>query len=991
CPPYGEGITYWPLIEILRSLLQAQEDETIEALQERFVQFVGEVLKRAGRSESAEEIAQTLLRSIGRDLSGKIFRSSSDKNWPKRDYQTSTHSATVKPNGGTQVALLRAWRVLLEALAAQQPLIIIVDDLQWADEALLDLLEYLTDRITSVPILFLCPARPDFFERRRDWGGGQRNFTTLELEALSREESNELVDALLNSSELPEILRYTILTRSEGNPFFVEEIIRMLIDQDILVRADDPRGVTHWRLNTANEAILREMTSPEESADETLTPIHSLLPLLHVPDTIQGVLAARVDLLNSTEKLVLQHAAIIGRTFSLSSLLELAAGLSTEAVLQALEDLTNRDFVVESKKARDTFDQGDTFSFKHILIRDVVYNNIPRMRRSQEHTRIALWYENKDSEQKEAAVEFLAYHYQQALANWSLGFSLAVADTEPQATAISPLLTRAELRQRAIKYLTMAGDQALHSYYTIRALQAYNDALDLLNESEGSPLELVEMHMRLGDAHFQHGNIDDAWQEYRRALRMASNEGQPIAGANLLDLYDRLAELASRWRGLFRNPPNLAETQTYIDAGLQLLEGKPLSRTRVAFLTYQTFWYTRQLEMTTSIHKPELAEQALVSGHEALRLAEELNNPHILSLTLDALSFIYTGSHRYDEAHSLQLRRRALESQLRDRGELYDLYNSLGCTYESIADYPNALMWFGRAWSNAQTIENPLLLLYSLSMRMRTWRQWNRWGNACQVAQEILNFIEQHQQDKIIGQGTEFVFLKRQLWALETLATVAYRSGEQEKGDQYARQYQRLIDQQVKDSEEDARLFLSTRMHAIHLAQEDWSCALIDYQTKLQSSEPFPSPEVLATLAELMVTTNANEDEQATMCERAITQAETSGARKSLAIALRARGNMFLKQQAWRPAEENLREALRYCELLDIPWERANTLYLLGDLYRQRADHGNRDTATDQRNADYSRARYYFQQALGFFESLKAHPSIERVRTMLDADDKVLA
>ncbi len=289
CPPYGEGITYWPLIEILRSLLQAQEEETIEALQERFVQLVSETLKNARRNELAEEIAETLLRSIGRDLSGKVF--SANKSWSKRDYQVSIHNhstnATVKQ--GAQVALLRAWRVLLEALAEQQPLIIIVDDLQWADEALLDLLEYLTDRITSVPILFLCPARPDFFERRKDWGGGQRNFTTIELEALSQEESNELVDALLNFSELPEVLRYTILTRSEGNPFFVEELVRMFIDQHILVcEEDQEQSNTHWRLNAANETILHEMTSAEERADDTLITMHYLLPLQHVPDTISG-------------------------------------------------------------------------------------------------------------------------------------------------------------------------------------------------------------------------------------------------------------------------------------------------------------------------------------------------------------------------------------------------------------------------------------------------------------------------------------------------------------------------------------------------------------------------------------------------------------------------------------------------------------------------------------------------------------------------------
>src|SRR5207245_3031205 len=124
---------------------------------------------------------------------------------------------------GPHMALMRAWRIFLEALAQQQPLIIIIDDLQWADEALLDLLEYLTDRITNVPILFLCPARPDLFERRRDWGGGHRNFTTLALESLSKDESSDLIDELLKTEDVPAVLRYTILSRAERNTFFVDE------------------------------------------------------------------------------------------------------------------------------------------------------------------------------------------------------------------------------------------------------------------------------------------------------------------------------------------------------------------------------------------------------------------------------------------------------------------------------------------------------------------------------------------------------------------------------------------------------------------------------------------------------------------------------------------------------------------------------------------------------------------------------------------------
>src|SRR5262249_21123425 len=155
--------------------------------------------------------------------------------------------------------------------------------------------------------------------------------------------------------------------------------------------------------------------------EDTLLTMHYLLPLPRVPDTVQGVLAARVDLLDPIEKLVLQHASIIGRTFWLSGVLELSTGISPETVDEALISLSERDFIVAEadKQARSPVENDLVFTLKHILIRDVVYNNIPRTRRSQEHARLALWLEEKTAQRRTIFAELLAYHYQQALATWS--------------------------------------------------------------------------------------------------------------------------------------------------------------------------------------------------------------------------------------------------------------------------------------------------------------------------------------------------------------------------------------------------------------------------------------------------------------------------------------------------------------------------------------------------------------------------------------------
>src|SRR5712692_9753057 len=670
CPPYGEGVTYRPLVEILYSLLKVQDNEKYETLQSRFADFVRETLVSVKSTEDSLQVAEAIMRSVGRrDGDTTPILEMSYTEGLERERSRSSTGSIIKTaeQSGPHMALMRAWRVFLEALAQQQPLIIVIDDLQWADEALLDLLEYLTDRITNVPVLFLCPARPDLFERRRDWGAGRRNFTTISLESLSKEESSDLIDALLKTEEIPTVLRHTILTRAEGNPFFMEEIVRMLIDQKVLINEDGC-----WRIGDQNESILNDLASPSAPPEDTLIDLHYVFPL-PVPDTIQGVLAARVDLLRPTEKLVLQHACIMGRTFWLSALLELAAGLTEKlaasTILEMLDSLIERDFIVETEKqARSPVEYDRVFTFKHVLIRDVVYNNIPRLRRSQEHAQLALWLEEKTAGDREPFVELLAYHYQQALTTWSTGFVPGAAvsvNNLPEPTLPPARLTRPELRRRAFTYITMAGDQALHSYLTIRAIQAYSEALDLLIDSNAGPLTLAEMHEKLGHAYTQRGNLDDAWQEYRRALQLLQSE-PGVESDRLIYLYNHLSELGSRWIGLFNSNPDMQEVRTYIDAGQKLLEGRSVSRQHAAFLTYQAFWYVfQQLHSADTQQKARFAELALQSGQEAQRIAEELNDSRALWLALDALGYIYRWQHKYHEAHKAQHYRLTLADQIK--------------------------------------------------------------------------------------------------------------------------------------------------------------------------------------------------------------------------------------------------------------------------------------------------------------------------------------
>lgn len=960
CPPYGEGITYWPLVEILRSLIGVGGEESGEEPEKRFVDFVRATLRRAKRSEDVDQVAGVLLQGIGRGLRGDRTQGT------RRELGRSTMNKDTD-KGGPQAVLQRACRILFEAIAQVQPVILVIDDLQWADEALLDLLEYLAGRMSDFPILFICLARPDFLERRREWGGGQPNFTTIILDALTREETAELITELLSTHDLPDVLLHTIQRRAEGNPFFVEEIVRMLIDQQVLVKED---GV--WRISAQTEDVLSDLASPATPPEDSLIDLHYILPL-RVPDTIQGVLAARVDLLSLVEKRILQAASIIGRTFWVSAVLELVDGLEREVVLRTLEQLIRRDFLEESEKQDGgPVENEGSFSFKHILIRDVIYNNIPRMRRSQKHAQLALWLEKQVADRREDFVELLAYHYRQALANWSATLYVPAGEhevsREEESSGQMVRLTRPELVDRTIRYLTLAGDKAYQSYHTISAIQTYTEALDLLQANEAGPLTIARMHQKLGHAYTQRADADEAWREYLQALRLM--KGQPeVEQRELLCLYMQIAELSTRWLGWFSNWLDMQEVRTYIDEGLKLVEGQPASGEQSSFFTYQAMWYIRQMKYVVPEQRTELAEQALQSGLKALRIAEEVNDTGALWIALDALGFIYQRQQNYSEAHVIQHRRQTLQALIHGREEMYDLYMALGWTHERISEYPSAALWWGRAWHIAQRMESPSMLLASMEGRLEVWYQWERWDEAREVASRMLQTSEQYQQDE-----------NWQLFPLEILAELAYRTGEVEESEKLLRQYKRIFEQST------TRQALLPSVHAAH---GEWLQALSELRERVRRAEPFPSPSSIARLAELTVLACEPPGDQEAACERAVTLAERAGARKFLAVALRARGRMYCGQQLWDAAEQDLRRALEVFKSLDLPWEQGQTLYCLGRLQQHQAAQLPADQSA-ARAGKQGLAHLFYEQALGFFESLHAVHDAQQVREALGEGEQAV-
>src|SRR5207344_894563 len=279
CLPYGEGVTYWALADMVRMRCRISEDEEPAAAEEKLRATLDEhVLDVEERAFVEPRLAHLL------GLAEHQVRDQQD--------------------------LFGAWRLFFERLAETYPTVLAFEDMQWADTGLLDFVEYLLDWSRNHPLFVVTLARPELVERRPTWGAGQRSFTSLYLEPLSEEAMEELLTGLVPG--LPETLRGQILARAEGVPLYAVETVRMLLDRGLLVQ----EGST-YRLTGAVES-------------------------LEVPETLHALIAARLDGLTAPERRLLDDAAVLGKTFSRDTLAALS-GLDTGELESLLASLVRKE------------------------------------------------------------------------------------------------------------------------------------------------------------------------------------------------------------------------------------------------------------------------------------------------------------------------------------------------------------------------------------------------------------------------------------------------------------------------------------------------------------------------------------------------------------------------------------------------------------------------------------------------------------------------
>ena len=327
CLPYGEGITYWPLAEMVKASAGVSDDEPVEDAMEKL---------RACCEDDA--VADLLALASGVLEAVEAERSAQEIAWAAR-----------------------AWT---ETLAEVQPLVLLFEDIHWAEEPLLDLIEHLATWVRDAPLLIVCLTRPELLDVRPGWGGGRLRSTAIELAPLQDLESEQLIDALLPADGLDPEARRDLLAKTEGNPLFVEETVRML----------------------------------SESGDGYLPE--------GIPDTLQALIAARIDHLPAAEKALLHRAAVIGRVFWHGALEHLAGDLELES---RLDDLILRDFVL--RESRSTIIGERAYRFKHVLIREVAYAGLTKAERAELHARFADWLHERVGEE---LLEIRAYHLDHA-------------------------------------------------------------------------------------------------------------------------------------------------------------------------------------------------------------------------------------------------------------------------------------------------------------------------------------------------------------------------------------------------------------------------------------------------------------------------------------------------------------------------------------------------------------------------------------------------
>jgi class 3 adenylate cyclase/tetratricopeptide (TPR) repeat protein len=441
CLPYGDGITFWALGEIVKAEAGVLETDSPADALAKLGHVADLVTDDADRAWIVERLAplvgaQDEVAGVGRDEA------------------------------------FSAWQRYVAALAAHRPTILVIEDLHWADASLLDFLEHLLDWTADVPLMLVATARPELYDTRPEWGGGRRNSTTIGLSPLSDADTARLVSSLLERAVMPAETQTALLERAGGNPLYAEQFVRMLGEAG---------------------------PAPGE-----------------LPETVQALIAARLDTLSHELKSLLQDAAVLGKVFWTGALAAMGERTRDE-VLASLRELVRRDFVRPARVS--SMRDEEEFSFWHVLVRDVAYQQIPRAARAQKHVQAAEWIELASEGRLADHSEFLAHHYAEAL---------------ELRRAAGSLEDGGDLEERLVRFSVLAGDRAM-SLDIPSAEGAYRRALAVASDD----VERGRVLVKLGDALQPQGRLQESEDAYEEAISLLRAAGEDRAAGLALSNLGR--------------------------------------------------------------------------------------------------------------------------------------------------------------------------------------------------------------------------------------------------------------------------------------------------------------------------------------------------------------------------------------------------------------------------------------------------------------------
>jgi class 3 adenylate cyclase/predicted ATPase len=506
CLPYGSGIVFWALGEVIRAGCGILDSDSAEEAWDKLLDH-----SRALFSEPHAHPGESHVEMEGHDLGEEGIR------------QTALLGrlvglevpADLVPEG-EDPERLREWffsalRSGIEAWARQRPLVFAFEDIHWADDGMLDAIEHLAQWVRA-PLLLVCLARDELLDRRPGWGGGRRAASQLFLEPLSAGDTQSLVATLLPDGEavLP-----AVVERSGGNPLFAEEMARRIAEEGSMEAAE-------------------------------------------LPDTVQSVLAARLDALEPFERRLVQQASVVGRTFWEGSLVPLALAEGRD-LDRALVSLQEKDILTPGAGGRLAGER--ELAFKHVLIRDVAYAMLPKAVRSRKHYEVGAFIEERAGDRSDEVVPLLAEHYGRAAA---LGHEGGLPSNE-----LKPI------RDRAVRFLEEAGDSAALLYSNREAAAHYSHARTVC--ADASPAVSARVGEKLGDVSLRLGRVDDAiavwlecldWHRGQEDLERVADLHRKI-GAGLSHKAERKAAIEHYQKGinlLKDGPPRLELVRLYEEA-----------------------------------------------------------------------------------------------------------------------------------------------------------------------------------------------------------------------------------------------------------------------------------------------------------------------------------------------------------------------------------------------------------------------------------------